>query len=562
MAYEPGAKVYYGTNGSSSDRLVPAPQVSFNTEMVYANDTIAGYSYVVSLSGYATAIDLTSGGANEYGLTDVSDAIEKIRDILSLNSGNLYVTDKNNVVLMECRGGTVRSVTFEESPNNWVNYAPYKAEIEFSEIIISGCNVSNTLSCSSLSIDSSGTAPNLIDISKYKVKSFNDGWSFNIGEQAYNSYDLFQNQYIEVEYTISANGNNFYNENKKLLPAWEQAKNFVQDRLFSQVKGLIDTILNRTNSDNGCSGDKTLSQLHTLATPGGIDGINKASHKIYNETISCEVGEAEGTYSATYKAILKYSLNPLGIDCIHTFTKSKAVQDDNKIRNISLSVQGSITGLIPGGLINTPNTISLPKTGKLFVAESGTQTKYSSALVTYNQISTGSDIQDTLKDILGINMSELEVTGSCIDSEAYPSAASFSSTHDYTSGIITYSAEYNSIKACQGLQSYRNISISVEDSVPIIAEFVVPGRQTGPIIQRIGVNSPKRVSVTIEGVQSQKCCPNVANDIENICGTGVVLPTDIPDVDLGGNMKLTQDQSTVNLIDGSYVINRSYIVIG
>jgi hypothetical protein len=556
MTYDPGSKVYYGTKGSESDRLVPAPQVSFTTEMVYANDTVAGYTYIVTLNGYATALDKTSNITYSYGLVDVSNRVQKIRDIFSLNGAHLYIMDSGgNNILMECRGGTVKSIVFEESPNNWVNYVPYKIEIEFSEIIINGCSVANSLNCNELTINSNSVAPNLIDITKYKIKSFNDNWSFNISEAAYNSYGSFQNQYIDVEYTVSATGKNFYTEEKKLLPAWEQAKNFVQQRVYDQVKGLISNILNRNSSSAGCSPDKTLSQLHSLGTPGGIDGIDSLSHQIYNESISCEAGEAEGTFSATYKAILKNTSNnqPLATDCLHTFTKNKSIQDDNKIRTVSISVQGSITGLIPGGLIRSPNIIEFPKNGKIFLThDSNTSiTKYDKALNIYNQINNNGDISQYLKNIIGITGDELELSGSC---STIPIASSYSSTHDYTSGVITYSAEYNSNRACMGDSSYRNITISVEDSVPMIAEFVVPGRAAGPIIQKIGVNSPKRVSVNIEGVSSQLCCPSLDNSCDSTSG----LPFDLPTLEIE-NMKLTQNQVTTNTIDGSYSINRSYI---
>jgi hypothetical protein len=559
MSYDPGSKVYYGTNGSASDRLVPAPQVSFSTEMVYANDTIAGYSYIVSLNGYATALDLTTGGANEYGLKDMSDAIHKVREIFSLNGGSLYVTNKNDSVIMECRGGTIRSLSFEESANNWVNYAPYKVEIEFSEIIISGCNISNTINCNTLSVDSNGTAPNLVDLVKYKIKSFNDNWSFNISEAAYNNYGDFQNQYVEIEYSVSATGKNFYNDQKKLLPAWEQAKNFVQDRLYDQVKGLIGSILNRGAGADGCVASKTLSQLHSVASPGGIDGISSSTHKIYNETITCEAGEAEGTFSATYKSILKYnSTNALATDCIHTFNKSKSIQNDGKTTNVSISVQGSISGLVPGGLINTPNIIEFPKTGKLFLVQENNLTKYSAALAAYGGVSDGQDLSSTMKGILGINPDELLITGGCVSS---PRASSFSSTHEYTAGSISYSAEYSTNRSCANNSSYRNISISVEEGVPMIAEFVIPGRSSGPIIQRLGPSSPTRVNVNIEGVsQSIICCPNIAQSVTNVCDGSLGLPNDIPSANVAG-MILVQNQETLNSIDGSYNISRSYIKI-
>jgi hypothetical protein len=157
-----------------------------------------------------------------------------------------------------------------------------------------------------------------------------------------------------------------------------------------------------------------------------------------------------------------------------------------------------------------------------------------------------------MKTLLNINAAELLISGSCISS---PRASSFSSTHDYTTGTISYSAEYNSSRACLNNSSYRSISISVEDSTPMVAEFVIPGRQNGPIIQKLGPYTPKRVNVNIEGFSESliSCCPNVSN----VC-SGLGLPADIPDKEIGG-MILVQNQETINSIDGSYNISRSYI---
>jgi hypothetical protein len=558
MSYDPNVKVYYGDNGSSSDRLIPAPQISFSTELVYANDTVAGYSYIVSLNGYATALDLSAANVeNSYGLTDVSDAVNKIRKIMSLNSGSLYVVNKNNDILMECRGGIIRSINFDESPNNWVNYVPYKVEIEFNEILLNGCSVSQTISCTDLTVDSNSIAPNLIDVSKYKIKSFNDNWSFNISDQAYNNYGIFQNQYIDIEYTISATGKHFYTEDRKTLPAWEQAKNFVQDRLNTQVKGLISSILNRSPTNNGCSAAQSLPELHSVVDPGSLDGISESTHKIYNETVSCESSEAEGTFSATYKSILKYSsTNTLALDCIHTFTKSKSVQNDNKTTNVNLSIQGNITGLIPGGLINSPNIISLPDSGKLFISYDSAVTKYDKALSVFNTTSTGSDLSPSMKSIVGVNHTEL-LLDNCASN---PRVSSFSATHDYTNGTISYSAEYNTKRGCSHDSSYRNISITVENNTPMVVEFMVPGRQNGPIIQRLGVNTSKKINVNIEGISPQLCCTDLSSQVEGICNGGISLASDIPSATIAG-LKLIQNQETYNAIDGSYVISRSYIDI-
>jgi hypothetical protein len=236
--------------------------------------------------------------------------------------------------------------------------------------------------------------------------------------------------------------------------------------------------------------------------------------------------------------------------------KTKSVQRDNKTTNVSISIQGSITGLVPGGLINNPNIIQLPSSGKLFITQENNTTKYSNALAAYSVVSNGSDLIDAIKTEMGVTKEELLVSGGCITS---PKAASFSSTHDYTNGVVSYSSEYKSNRSCSNSSSYRNISISVENGTPIIAEFVIPGRADGPIIQRIGPNSPTRISVNIEGVSEQpSCCTDVASSVSDICSGGLSLPSDIPSAEIP-NAVLTQNQETFNSIDGSYSISRSYI---
>ena len=92
----------------------------------------------------------------------------------------------------------------------------------------------------------------------------------------------------------------------------------------------------------------------------------------------------------------------------------------------------------------------------------------------------------------------------------------------------------------------------------MIAEFIIPGRQNGPILQRLGVDSPKRVTVNIEGVSNQQICCPASTQINNLCTSGISLPADVPPAEIAG-MVLTQNQETFNAIDGSYSVSRSYI---
>lgn len=559
MSYNPNVKTYYGSSVQSATRVSPSPLISFNTELVYANDVVIGYTYMVTLSGNATALDLVNDN-NAYGIGDVSAAIEKIRDTFSHNGYNLYIVNQSNITIFEGRGGMIRDISFQESGNNWVNYAPYQVVIEFNEVLINGCAITNpTLGCTGTTLDT--PTINLVDVSKYRIKAFNDGWSFNLGDNIYNNYGEFQNQHFEIEYKISATGKNYFKSNDEVLPAWEQAKNFVQDRLYTQVTGLIRQILQREGNGDGCVATQTLGMLHALGVdtthsttsspyvttsttrgPGSLD-LNSSTHKIYNESISCDTSEADGTFSATYKAILKYypvSTTFYAGDTLHTFTVNTSHQDDNRSMVRNISVQGSITGLIEGGIINSPHILELPRAGKLLLASDTSNSKYAVAKSAYNMIGTDSDLTNNFKNHL--NISSFLDTDTC----GNPQPSSHSVTHDYTNGIITYNTDFNSIRACQGDRSYRNISMTIEDSVPMTAEFVIPGRANGPLIQYLGINTPKKISLNIEGV------------VDRSTNSLVGLPNDVP-MDLGTSYKLTQSQDTYNPIDGSYSITRAYI---
>ena len=96
MSYNPLVKVYYLKGAESegpANRLVPAPKISIDPEMYYANDTIIGYTYNVSLNGYATSLDLTSPPSGTPGFGDVLESIQKVKNIFN---GGIWQNNKNS----------------------------------------------------------------------------------------------------------------------------------------------------------------------------------------------------------------------------------------------------------------------------------------------------------------------------------------------------------------------------------------------------------------------------------------------------------------------------------
>jgi hypothetical protein len=565
------SKVTYGKQASGQPtELIPSPLVSIRTEADYSsenNDTLVGHKHIIVLNGYAIS---ASGEAQVLGA--VSDNIKKVRDALSVMGGDLIIKNDSDDIVIKAKGGKLTSLNFNNSNNNWKTYAPYIAEMEFQAIEYAE---RDNYSCSTTVLDSSASN-NLVDISKYKIKSHQEEYSIDIGDNIYNrirtidsNEDLeLENIYFTLTYNISAVGKNFY-INNQLLPAWEQAKNFVQERLYKQVKNLCGDILGLDQSFN-CSSTRTLSNIH--ATPAD-EGLLKDLHdkyKIYNETISCETSESQGSFSATYNCIIKRNADTVEYadpDTIHTITKNIQYSSDQSY-NTTITINGNIQGLIEGGLLYADNGFfNLPENGKLITQGSGPENlKYTKALDTLDLMlnDTGEDIDDTLKTKLGITMDALRLDPSVFldcTPPPHPKASSLNLTKTPFEGTISYSAVYSSNVNCG--YDYSNVSISVQKPNKIFATFNLPSAITvGTILQDLGTTTAQSVSISIQGRSDdyKMCFDNFQNSVLSGLCDNFAVPTDLANKLPNENLFVLKTKNkTTNLMDGSYTINLEYI---
>jgi hypothetical protein len=606
--YTPDVKVYYG-NISADNRLVPCPDITISIEYNYSNDSIIGYTYVFNLTGTATALDLRdiNYGASysepeNYNLGSVVDHIHKLRSILSKNGSILRIVNgQTDSKILEAHGGILRSFSFDESNNNWTHFATYSASIEFHTVDF----MSSTESCGDVFLDPQ-SFPNgkagIADINEFKIKTFSDSWSFSFNEnEAFNRVKLIEtggnlnlnNVSFNIEYTINATGKNFHvysNGSSKLLPAWEQAKNFVQYRLYNQVTNLINNVLK--NPYTSCTSSDGLDDVHVPGSNGLLSSLNNSQYKIYNEEITCEVSESEGSFSASYSAIVRSSLGNATWShpaATHTIEKSASSTTDDKGKvSKSISLSGTIQGLIEGGLIRTNKVIELPSTGSIRLLNNITDNKYNNAKIVLDKIYSDTDynggqgecgkrdLKPAFKSILGISPNALyigddepgdsscpEDGDKCVISDA-PHPSSFNLTHDYNNGTITYSIDYNSDdNNCSDGGNSKFTQISVQTSMPnkVIAVFNVPNSNGCPVIQELGTYTAKTVTVTISGRDTS--CQGKPKDIDfgtlikcGSCDDAGDFPVPLP---LNGNFILTQKQYTNNPVDGSYTINLAYI---
>jgi hypothetical protein len=607
-------KVYYckqDENPLNEHRIVPAPQLSISPELYYANDNVIGYTYNLSINGYAMARE---SGPTDYGLAPTVDSIAKIRDIFNVNGGNLYLKDEDNNDIFIAKGATIKKIDFSASDNKWVNYAPFSIEIEFNEVDFKGCDNNPIIGCSGsmFHTDQDPNTPivsdHFADLKKYKIKAFNDQWTVNIDDQSY------QNNYlIKVTYNLSATGKNYY-VNNKLVPAWQQARLFVQDKLYKQVKSLISGILPINPSGNdGCSPLKDISGLYNPdmiapknsgifeqfpsfsdvvlsnsgdwycfedvfsgvcecrenPPPGTVYKFDTKSNcetvccaplfNIYNETITCDTSEANGTFSITYNATLKRDNPSLPNSAIHTYSKTLTTNTEQNLES-TINVKGSIQGLVRGGFVNTYNThFILPQSGTLLTSLNSNETKYSNALSYYQtNIGSSSDLYDHMKQAMSITKGQLLInTDSPDDYIAKPS--SFTIEHNYSDGTISYTANYDRATAIANQYGFTNISISRQDPIEVIQEFVVPGRAAGPIIQKLGMKTARTVSINIEGADSRNRGCYINNPCTNLPYTSI--DENINNLLQESNSWVkTKEDYNVNRLDGSFTIALEFTI--
>jgi hypothetical protein len=571
--------MYYTTAVSpqfnSSTQIIPTPQISMVSQINYAsesNQIVVGHNYIMTITGNATSYRDTNQTLSFGG---VIDHINLIRKLFSKMGGTLYLRDEDNNDIIIAKGGKLISCNFNPSNNNWKTFANYTIEIEFQSIDYVG----EQYNCAYSVLDSS-LSTKAIDLNLYKLKSYNENHEINLIENFYNRIRTLdtdndadtENMSMSFVYTIDAVGKNFFVENK-LIPAWEHAKNFVQFRL-NEVSTKLFLQLGIT-SPQACGASRTINTIHSDIPPFDLANLLGA-YKIFNEEISTNISESDGSFSSTYKCILKrnkISKYTTG-SCLHNFNK-EITYDNNQQKIVNININGTMQGLIEGGLFNNQGTFTIPTQGNFIVAGGGSgETKYNNAINNLNLIlnEEKDDLSDSFKKDIGVTFSGLNIEDNteCINQNDTPKAINFNLTHNPFEGTINYGIQYSSINACGDNGEYNDISISVNNPTKVYATFELPGvnstagTNVGTILQDLGTTTSRTIDVTIQGKNDiYKSCDYSMSNINDIflglCND-IVLPSGIennlPDPNL---YVLTKKTQNVDPSRGSYTINLGYI---
>ena len=607
--------------------IVPSPIISIDKEFIYANYAIIGYTYIINLNGFASSFNKQLNNTTS-NLVNTVLSLKDIQDTLHRNGKKLLVKC-GDTILIEGNGGQLRSFNTDDTENKWFNYAKFSAAIEFSDVYF-GSNFNTDISNDSITGGGAGgLTPELL-----RIKSYNDNWNFAIAEEdmyAYYSRITADNirstedyTKINVQYTINAVGKHHYDSSGNLIPAWERAKNFVQEKLWNQISifrtngPLGAAIFNNTNynsTDIPNDLSNTLNNSHSssasvASTPLILPILHNsigAQYKIYNEIITCSASESDGGFTATYKCILKRYSNPsiFPQDSIHSFTVSYDQTRDFNSSNRVISVNGTLQGLIPtnilapstygGGVVeSTGQVFSLPSNG-IFIDtfNSSEVSKYTYALrdfITYigkrssYNVFSADDLSDAFKRVLSINYANLfpntepNALQNCVDGSARLSSIlalpqSFNVSHNYGDGSISYTAEYSTERSCAMERGFETFSVTENDATPSYAEFTIPGRAAGPLIQDLNTHSSKTITFDFDGTTKKGCVAGTPFSIDysgaflDVCSTDdyVNIPQPVLcmifDTEARHPELIPKNYSvSYSPIDGSYKLSKTYIV--
>jgi len=607
-------RVYYGVGHWPSEQIPgPAPLISITYNPYFAGDNIIGYDYTVVLSGYATVPtgqqQPTAAGNAKQVITRTRELIETI---FNKNGAVLLVQgrkdngnfDADSQELLRAWGSKIISISLEPNDNMWTNYIGYTVELSFNEIrFYTPCEqgaapTPDLAVCPNIVItnfpdnfNDGKQARDLNDIRYHKIKSFSDSWSFTVGDENYDRLgSALHNERFNITYTVTAQGFNYFVENASntsnynfVKPSWEQAKDFCQTKLYEQLLRLnneLRILPRKANSNDGrdpyANSNPETAFTNLNDTQDGIYSFPLAHYKVYNEEIDTVASEAGGTFTINYKAIVKryntetYGALPEDHDVIHTVNPSKKFTDGGSVRNISLDINGKIEGLFVANLVKFPVDYNLQQFKELLVANSTTGTKYDKAREYFKKIMTtnSSDFIRDYKDYYGITYDLFEVV--CGEAEG-PIPSSFNVTHNYSDGVIEYSASFDSARICSGYSNYTNIDMILTDKVEQVAEIVIPGRITpGALVQRLNTYTPRTLTVNITGRTNKDCCWDIATDYaEGVCDVPYVTtfnPRTSPNFGLDTilppramiNAVLTQDSNTLDPLTGSFSVTREY----
>jgi len=271
------------------------------------------------------------------------------------------------------------------------------------------------------------------------IKDFNESWNLEVDDGQGES--LENPRSYRISHTISANGKAFYGiDGEMVRPAWEQAKNFVQQRLSSGGSEI--------NYPN-VAGQIGSGTVNLVASYGG-----------YNQVRTEQIDVGQGTYSVTENWLLSSGTSTEKYNMSTSSSTSNAFVD--------VKIDGSIKGMSQ----ITPSGFGDPN-------EAANKGAYKNALDKYNRISNSG--------LFGLSSDLYRRANNLVAVQLNSQPTSISIGTNQFAGEITYSLGFNN-RPTNIISGVLSENITINDTYPgdVFASIPVIGRQTGPVLQYLG----------------------------------------------------------------------------
>ena len=491
----------YPNNGPEGVTIRPAPLVSVSTQILKngAGEPF-GVTYSITLTG--TILDdkgsphaLDANGAKylaipggTFDTTGPYDAFSKAPEptkqqipagqsltaVLSKQKSlrALFATDGQRMTITDWGGSQsafscyprVLSVDFQEGI--YLERADYTITLEADTLLIGeGDSDASEIENEGSLIASDGTVREgeteetlLASLSGAFIADFSEDWAVEVDEGQGESVELPRS--YRVTHSINATGKTHFGPGGKKYKAWEQAKNFVQQRLGDNPAGNYPNIMGKIGS-------------------GTLNLVD--AYRGFNHTRTENLSESAGSYSVSETWLIAKG------NAYENYNLSISSSTDNPF--VSVSIDGNIKGLTeysPSGFGG--NDLNLLNGGKEpTTPPSGA---YENALGKYNAISNNqaygltSDIYARANNSVAVALN------------SQPQSVSLG-TNEYT-GEITYNLQFDN-RPTNIISGVLAEQISVNDTYPgdVFAVIPVIGRATGPVLQYIGGRTEYRRDLSI-----------------------------------------------------------------
>jgi len=306
------------------------------------------------------------------------------------------------------------------------------------------------------------TISNLLDSNDTAfIETYSEDWGIEADDQAGESVE--NPITYRISHSLSATGKTVYgpdgvNYNYNIsptgrmnIPAWEQAKRFVQKRLSA--------------GGSGISYPNILGQI-------GSGTINLAnSYGGYNHIRTEQINVTDGTYSVSENWVLSSGTS--------TETYNMSVSTSNSDPFVNVQIDGNIKGL---------RSITPDKLGDALI--NSVSGAYTNALKKYNQISNSGKF--------GLTSDIYKRANNLVAAELNSQPVSVSLAINQYIGEITYSLNFNN-RPTNIISGVIAESITVNDTYPgdVFAMIPVIGRATGPVLQYIGGRTEYKRDISI-----------------------------------------------------------------